>query len=94
MVVLALHREGRNVREQLEHLPLAAGDVLLMMGTDAAIQALRSGDDLILFDQPALPARSRAGKMPLVVAVIAAVIVSASFNWVPIEFGSAACCSA
>src|SRR5690606_13921322 len=31
MVVLAVHRRGRNVREKIEVLPLEFGDILLMM---------------------------------------------------------------
>lgn len=88
MVALALHRQGRNVREQLDTLPLKAGDVLLMMGTDPAIEQLRRGDDIVLFDRPALPARTQTRKIPLVLGVIFAVIVTASFDWVPIEVGA------
>src|SRR5690606_25443072 len=64
MVVLAIHRHGKNLRDQLDITAIESGDVLLMMGTDQAIQALRTGDDIILFDQPALPARARNKKLP------------------------------
>lgn len=92
MIVLAVHRKGRNVREQLETLPLQAGDILLMMGTDQAIDALRQSDDLVLFDRARVPAVSQHKKMPVVIAVIAAVVVTASFDWVPIEIGALAGC--
>ena len=90
MVVLAIHRHGRNLREKLETTTLQAGDVLLMMGTDPAIQTLRAGDDIILFDQPPLPARARNKKLPIALAVAAGIVITASFNWVPIEFGALA----
>ncbi|MFA6962604.1 MAG: SLC13 family permease [Opitutaceae bacterium] len=92
MIVLAVHRKGRNVRERLETLPLEAGDIVLMMGTDQAIDALRQSDDLVLFDRARVPATSKNKKMPIVLGVIAAVIVAASFNLVPIEIGALAGC--
>ena len=92
MIVLAVHRKGRNVREQLDTLSLEAGDILLMMGTDQAIDALRQSEDLVLFDRARVPAISHHKKMPIVVAVIAAVVVTASFDWVPIELGALAGC--
>lgn len=88
MVVLAVHRKGRNVRERLESLPLEAGDIVLMMGTDQAIDALRQSDDLVLFDRARVPATSQNKKMPVVLGVIAAVVTCATFNWVPIEVGA------
>lgn len=92
MVVLAVHRKGRNVRERLETLPLEAGDIVLMMGTDQAIDALRQSEDLVLFDRARVPAVSQHKKMPIVIAVIAAVVVTASFDWVPIEIGALVGC--
>ncbi len=88
MVVLAIHRHGRNLREQIETTTIEAGDVLLMMGTDQALQALRAGSDIILFDQPPLPARAHNKKLPIAIGVVVAVIVSASLDWLPIEFGA------
>ncbi|CAM2768693.1 SLC13 family permease [Rariglobus hedericola] len=92
MIVLAVHRKGRNVRERLDTLPLEAGDIVLMMGTDQAIDALRQSDDLMLFDRARVPATSQNKKMPIVLGVIAAVVTTASFNWVPIEVGALAGC--
>jgi di/tricarboxylate transporter len=90
MIVLAVHRKGRNVRERLETLPLEAGDIVLMMGTDQAIDALRQSEDLVLFDRARVPATAQNKKMPIVLAVIAGVIITASLNWVPIEIGALA----
>jgi di/tricarboxylate transporter len=90
MVVMAIHRHGRNLRDKLDTSPIESGDVLLMMGTDQAIQALRAGDDIILFDQPPLPARTRNKKLPIAVAVAVGIIVTASVNWVPIELAALA----
>ncbi|MFH1499945.1 MAG: SLC13 family permease [Verrucomicrobiota bacterium] len=92
MVVLALHRRGRNVREKIDTLPIESGDVVLMMGTDQAIDALRHGDDLVLFDRARVPAVSQHAKMPFVLGIIAAVVATASFDLVPIEVGAVVGC--
>lgn len=92
MVVLALHRKGRNVREQIDTLPIEAGDVLLMMGTDQAIDALAGNDDFMFFDRARVPARPRDGRMLFATGVIATVITASALEWVPIEIGALAGC--
>jgi di/tricarboxylate transporter len=92
MVVIALHRKGENVREQIENLPIEGGDVLLMMGTDQAIDALRDNDDFVFFDRARVPTKPQTGKVLLVVWVISAVIASAAMEWVPIEIGALTGC--
>jgi len=84
MVILAVHRRGRNLREKLETLPLEFGDTLLMMGTDKAIDNLHSTDDIILLDRPQLPAKNMRRRMPLVLGVIAGMIGFVTFANVPI----------
>ncbi len=92
MVVLALHRRGKNVREQIDTLPLQGGDVMLMMGTDPAIDALRNSEDLVLFDRARVPTKIQTGKMLFIVGVIAAVIGTAATGLIPIEVGAVAGC--
>lgn len=88
VVVLAIHRGGRNVREKIENLQLEMGDILLMMGTEQAIDTLRRGDDIILFDRPPLPSVSLHRRIPLVLGTIAAVVAAETAGWVPIEVGA------
>jgi di/tricarboxylate transporter len=90
VIVLAIHRAGENVREKLEKLPLQMGDLLLMMGTEQAVNELRRGNELILFDRPPLPSFSRHKRIPLVLATIAGVVVAEAADWLPIEVGSIA----
>lgn len=92
LIALAVHRKGKNVREQIDTLPIHAGDVLLLMGTNQAIDALSQGDDLVLFDRARMPSTARQKKTSLVLAVIGAVILTASLDWVPIELGALAGC--
>lgn len=88
VIVLAVHRAGKSVREKIEDLPLQMGDILLMMGTPQAINTLRQGDDIILFDRPPLPSFSLHKRIPLVLATIAAVVLAETFKIVPIEIGA------
>ena len=90
VIVLAVHRGGKSVREKLEDLPLEMGDILLMMGTPQAISTLRQGDDIILFDRPPLPSFSLHTRIPLVLAIIASVVLAETFGLVPIEIGAIA----
>ncbi|MDA8527820.1 SLC13 family permease [Opitutaceae bacterium] len=88
MVAVALHRKGRNVREAIETLPIEPGDVLLMMGTDEAINALRSSNDLVLFDRARTPTKSPTGQIALVLGVIGGVISCAALGILPIEIAA------
>jgi di/tricarboxylate transporter len=90
VIVLAIHRGGENVRDKLESLPLQMGDILLMMGTPQAVDGLRRGNDIILFDRPPLPSLSRHRRIPLVLATIASVVVGETLGLVPIELGAIA----
>lgn len=90
VIVLAIHRGGENVREKLETLPLQMGDILLMMGTPQAVDGLRRGDDIILFDRPPLPSLSLHRRIPLVLATIVGVVMGETLGLVPIELGAIA----
>lgn len=84
MVILALHRRGRNVREKLETLPLDFGDTLLMMGTDKAIENLRSSDDIMLLDRPSTPMQNMRRRMPLVLTVLVGMITVVTLAIAPV----------
>lgn len=86
MIVLAVHRRGRNVREKIDSLQLDFGDTLLLLGTDGALNQLRNSDDILLIDRPPVPADSRRRKIPIVLGTICAVIATASIGLARIEF--------
>lgn len=88
LVTIALHRQGRNVREAIETLPIEPGDVLLMMGTDEAIDALRGSNDLVLFDRARTPTKTTTSQILLVLGVIVGVISSAALGILPIEIAA------
>ena len=84
MVILAIHRKGRNVRDKLETLQLDFGDTILMLGTEQAIENLRKSDDLILLDRPSVPARDMRKHMPLVLGTLLALILAVTFKLLPV----------
>ncbi|HLS28326.1 MAG TPA: SLC13 family permease, partial [Opitutales bacterium] len=84
MTIVAIHRGGVNVREQLDTLRLQFGDTLLMMGTEEAVQYLRSNENILLLDKPHVPAHDTRKKMPLVLATIATIIISSAVFGIPI----------
>lgn len=84
MIILAIHRRGRNVREKLGSLRLESGDTLLMMGTNQAIEYIRRTNDIILLDRPPIPALNLRKKMPIVLSVIVGVVLLSAFKVMPI----------
>lgn len=88
VVLIAIHRRGVNLRDRIESVPLEAGDLLLMMGTDEAITQLRRSGDIMLLDSPPVPSRSQPFQRTVVLATIVGVILAASFNILPIVSAS------
>ncbi len=84
VILMAIHRRGINLRKKMDNLKVESGDLLLMMGTDQAIEALRRSDDILLLDHPPTPSRSSRKKTPIVLATVALVIILASLNLMPI----------
>jgi di/tricarboxylate transporter len=84
MIVLAIHRHGRNVRDRINTLKLELGDTLLLMGSEQAIENLHKGEDLILLDRPAVPGNQMRQKAPIVLSILLAIILSSSLNIMPI----------
>ena len=84
VILMAIHRRGVNLRKEIDKVRIEPGDLLLMMGTDSAIQSLRSKDDILLLDHPRTPSMSQRSKAPLVLGILSLVILAASFNVMPI----------
>ena len=84
VILMAIHRRGVNLRDKLETIPLEAGDLLLMMGSEEAFGQLRRGGEISLLDHPPVPSRSMRLKAPWVVATVVAVVGVTSFNLMPI----------
>ncbi|MEM0966941.1 MAG: SLC13 family permease [Verrucomicrobiota bacterium] len=83
-LILAVHREGRNLNADFQRTILAPGDTLLLLGPDEALDLIRNSGDLVLLDQPAVPADTRKKMAPTAIGVLVGVVLLATFNVVPI----------
>ena len=64
LVVLALHRQGRDLwhaSENLQDLTLQPGDVLLVQGHNQALETIKQSTELLLLDQHYCSATHRQG---------------------------------
>jgi di/tricarboxylate transporter len=93
LVVLAVHRHGRELRAGTGERRLKNGDILLLMGTEQAVQSLRASEDLLLVDRPALPAGRPPQHLRIVLGCIAGVILTSSFGLMNIEVAALLACA-
>jgi di/tricarboxylate transporter len=91
-VLLAVHRRGHDLREKTEDLRLQFGDILLLMGTDQAIENLHGSSDLLVIDRPPLASKTSARQLIIVLASIAGVVTTSTLGWVPIEVAAVLAC--
>lgn len=93
VVALAAHRHGRQLGPSFDKRPLQNGDVLLLMGSEQAIENLRASEDLLLVDRPRLPARRSTRQIAIVLGCILGVIISSSVGWMEIEVAALLACA-
>lgn len=83
VLVLAVHRRGVNLREEFADVELKYGDTLLVEGPESTVKELRDNRDfLLLLDVP--HAAKRLTKQWIALAVVALVVILATFNVMPI----------
>ena len=85
--VLAIHRRGERLREQLKDVTLNVGDVLLMLTPEAEMKALRRDSNVIVLSQREAD-RPRGWRAPFALITMALVIVLSALSWVPIAITS------
>ena len=90
ITILALHRRGKNLSDQIQGIKLQSGDSLLLLGTEESIERVRTSEEIILLDKPALPASNMKRKAPIVLTVLVSVIALATFGALPISIASIA----
>ncbi|MGE9291056.1 MAG: SLC13 family permease [Puniceicoccales bacterium] len=83
-LILAVHRDGKNLNADFQKTVITAGDTLLLLGPDESLDTLRRSGDLVLLDQPAVPADTRRSKAPIAIGVLAGVVLLATLNLAPI----------
>ena len=83
VLVLAVHRQGVNLREDFADVKLHYGDTLLVQGPESAMNPLRGHRDfLLLLDVPETAKRRQ--KQVLAVGAIGLVVLLATMNILPI----------
>lgn len=83
-LVLAIHRHGENVTQNINDVRLQFGDTILLRLSPQAMAQLRSGNDLLVLSDTALP-EARRRTRPIVIGVLLGVILLATFNVYPIS---------
>jgi di/tricarboxylate transporter len=81
--VLGIQRHGAALRQRMRDVALAPGDLLLVQGTPDELRRIHEGRELTLLGAVTLPAR-RARKLRIAVPILAAVVLLAAFNVMPI----------
>ena len=83
VLILAVHRQGENLREHFQDVELTFGDTLLVQGPPEAIHRLMQERDFLSLTEPTQRA-FRRHKAPLAILGILSVIVFAAFHVLPI----------
>lgn len=84
VLILAVHRQGENLRRKFEDVELRFGDVLLMEGTEQAMARLMQDPDFLMLTD-ATRERRRAAKLPFAVGIVAGVVLLASLDILPMS---------
>lgn len=92
-IVLAIQIRQDTVREKLNQVHLHLGDALLLLGPKDELARLRADPDFLVLEQIGEPAL-RWRKIPVAVAIIAAVVVLALLEVMPILVSSIVGCIA
>jgi di/tricarboxylate transporter len=81
--ILAVHRQGENLRENFEDVKLDFGDTLLVQGPAEGIHRLMQERDFLSLTEPTQRAFRRE-KAPLAITAIGGVIVLGAFHILPL----------
>lgn len=94
VIIVAIHREGENQRENFEHLRLEVGDTLLIEGSKERMAELFSSRDIINLSEVSSPQAPGAaakpaglhGRWPLALAALLFVVVLGTIEILPFEW--------
>ncbi len=82
-IILAVHRQGENLKSHFENLKLAFGDTLLVEGPADGINRLREEKDFVSLTEQKQRTFWRS-KAPIAIVAILAVVVLSAFKVLPI----------
>ncbi|MGF1678231.1 MAG: SLC13 family permease [Candidatus Methylacidiphilales bacterium] len=91
MLILAVHRHGKNLDTNFQDTPLHFGDTILMLGPLSTFEQLREEGDFLLLEERH-HIQFRPEKAPIAVAAIVAVVVVATLNIMPIVAATTIAC--
>ncbi len=77
--VVGIQRHGHALHEPMRNVSLAAGDILLVQGAPSDLKRIHEGGDLALLGPVSVP-KTRRERLPVALAIIAAVIILAALN--------------
>ena len=85
ITVLAVHRQGRTIRENLPELVLQAGDTLLVQGTTAQLRKVTQGLQLVpVTELGPLPGETVTGKARVAVTILGAMLLAVMTGLLPL----------
>ena len=84
VVLLAVHRNGVNLRDSLNELRLKEGDTLLLMGSMSAVENLNNSDQIIVLDQQKSRSKMNPIKQLIALTTVVGIVLLAAFDVVPI----------
>ncbi len=91
MLILAVHRQGRNLADHFQDTPLQFGDTVLMLGPLTTFDQMREDGDFLLLEERH-HMQYRPEKAPLALAAIVAVVTVATLNIMPIVGATTIAC--
>ncbi|NLC36761.1 MAG: SLC13 family permease [Alcaligenaceae bacterium] len=80
---LGIHRRGQILRDELRHVRLRVGDILLVLIPESEMPALRSDKNVIVLSERQ-PARASSWRAPFALITMALVIGVSAIGWAPI----------
>lgn len=82
--VLAIQHEGRSMTTHLGDVRLSFGDSMLVQGSPAKLNLLRTDPNFIVLEQPRIELR-RNDKAPLAVLILVGVLLLVTFGWLDVS---------
>lgn len=86
LIILAIHRQGVNLRENFENVPLEMGDTLLLEGSAERMRQLFEERDFINLSEPKSLNYRRSRAWIAFVALLLVVICGTIDNFIPFEW--------
>ena len=91
MLVLAVHRAGKNLASDFQDAELVFGDTLLMLGPVTTFDQMRNDGDFMLLEDKT-PLRPPPWQAMVALGLLGSVVAASALNLAPIYFSAIAAC--